>query len=203
MLTPQLDAIGDYKVAPPFTIAEGDIYRCEGVFGFEALEAMGVDVYATYYVANHLPPEAYAYDKDKKANIVTLIGINGCPNLHVPTTYITAVPSIAMVPYNRMVVSIDLGIIPDSLSLDGLMDAVRDVTTDVIGVNPPVDLHRVPIKGGISTNQHELLEINRNLAIKYRRTAHAEVRRLTQLLEKREAQIALLEESLIGLQASV
>lgn len=194
MATPQIDATGVYTVKEPFVIADGDIYKCEGIYGFEALESMCIDIFACYYEPVDLTIEELAEDRNNNVNIVTLIPVNGGPALHIPSSYILTVPVSSVIPYNRLIVSLDLGLLPDELELSSMMEAIRDAASDITGVLPKVKLHRVAVSGGIDPTKHKLLETNRKLAQRYRNTAHSEVKKLVDLIAKKEEYIALMEE---------
>jgi hypothetical protein len=84
MTTPQINATGVYTVREPFTIANGIIYRCEGIIGFNALDNHGINVFDEYYEPNNLTMSEYVADKDADVNIITLISTNGGPKLNIP-----------------------------------------------------------------------------------------------------------------------
>jgi hypothetical protein len=200
MFTPNINATGIYSVKVPFTVVEGSVYKCVEISKITSLVSSGVDVYTVYYEPYGLAQEDYTADKDLDVNIVKLVSLSGEPELTLPSSYIEGIPSSAMVPYNRMLVSIDLGMLPDSLSLASLVTELTNLSTDITGATPTVKLHRVPVLGGIDLKQHELLELNRALLIQNRTSAHAAAARLSALLEKKDAYIATLEEALLTVQ---
>ena len=198
MITPIINAVGTYSVKAPFETIDGVTYKCVEILKISALEKNQVDVFATYYEPNGLSPAKYVADKDLDANIVHLAEQGGGVDIILPSTYILALPSVRTIPYSRILLSIDLGLIPDSLSLASTITAIKDLATDVVGVDPTVKTHRVPVLGGIDANRHELLELNRNNAIAHRPTAHADVARLSAILDRKLAYIAQLEEALVA-----
>lgn len=196
MTTPLIGATGEYQVRSPYTTTAGGIYKCAEVSSISALASNLVDVYLNYYEPYGLAPSHYITDKDNEENIVHLASTNGNPDIFIPSSYIVGIPSGVSIPYSRVLLSVDLGLLPDRLPLASLMDDIKNLSSDVIGVDPTVKQHIIPILGGVDTRADNLLEINRNLAIRYRSTAYADVKRLTGLLTKKDEYIALLEEAL-------
>lgn len=199
MTTPQINATGVYTVREPFTIANGIIYRCEGIIGFNALDNHGINVFDEYYEPNNLTMSEYVADKDADVNIITLISTNGGPKLNIPDSYILTVPSVEIVPYARLILSVDLGLLPEDISLQSTIDEIKAVASDLIGVLPKVKAHRVSVEGGVDHDKHELLETNRRLAMRYRATAHAETRRLADVVASKDQYISLMEDVLVGI----
>lgn len=200
-MVPALGSTGVYTLAPPFELSDELVYRCDAVIGFSALRAAGINIYDKYYEPVDLTPEDYARDLDNGEFIVTLVPKGAGSLIYIPTSYIRAVPSVEMVPYNKIILSIDLGLLPDKLELKTLMDDLSAFASDVIGVTPKAKLHQISMKGGIDVKTHKNLENARKSLITHRTSVHAENVRLTRLLDERNARIALLESALIAARA--
>ncbi len=200
-MIPALGSTGVYVLAPPFEVSDELIYRCDSVTGFSALRAAGINVYDKYYEPVDLTPGDYARDSDAGEFIVTLIPKGAGSVIHVPTSYIRGAPTVEMVPYNKIVLSIDLGLLPDALELETLMEDLSAFASDVVGVTPITKLHQISVKGGVDVKTHNNLENARKTLITHRTSVHAENGKLTRLLDERNARIALLEAALIAARA--
>ena len=197
--TPQLNATGIYEVKLPFTLEEGAIYRCEALSRFEPLIADGVDVFETYYAPHGLSQTVYESDLTNAVSIVTITATADGSSFDIPSSYILSFPSAGVVAYGHLVMSIDLGLLPDYVPLDELRAQIADYASDVIGVRPKTNLHRLPLRYAVTVEQHQLLELNREVSIKGRKSTYAENERLLALREKDQERITLLEETLASL----
>jgi len=176
--TPPINATGEYSLSAPFSTPSGAIYRCEAIQGFEALDQKNVDIFATYYEPHGLTSQDYENDRTNAINIITLIS-DVEPTIYVPSSYIAGFPTTTNIPYSRLVMSIDLGVLPDGLDLTSVMSVIQSQCSEVIGQTATVDLHKVSIENSISESQHEQLEANRLAAIVERETPYAALQRLT------------------------
>jgi uncharacterized protein (DUF885 family) len=146
-----------------------------------------VDVYATYYQPLGLAQSVYAADLAAGAALITLANDYAAP-VYVPSTYITSYPDMGNVVYNHVVLSTSLGSLPDGVALDGVQEQIRTAVAAVIGVDPTVLVHTAPIKGVVSSAQHQDYEAARNAAITNRTTNASTILAL-------QAQIAALQQT--------
>lgn len=178
--TPPINATGTYVLLPPFEAVSGAVYRCEAIDGFESLEERGVDIFTLYYSPNGLDTTQLDDDRVNGVNIVTLMSDNH-PSIYVPSSYIDKYPTTTTVPYSRVILSVDLGALPDGINLKPAIDYIMAKTAEVIGVpDPGVQLHLVTVTEPVSFSQHETLELNRADRIVSQETPAAANARLTQ-----------------------
>ena len=194
--TPPINATGAFEVLAPFAVESGAIYRCEAIVGFEALEGNGVDVFETYYSTTGVSNEVYLEDATNGINIITLIS-DTAATLVIPSSYISKFPTAVSVPYSRMVLSVDLGVLPDGVDLTSCMDVIASEVSEVIGVPTAVEAHKLSVEDAVSFSEHEMLELNRVDNIIVRETPFAALARMAIVEAGLRARIIELETIII------
>jgi hypothetical protein len=138
-LVPELGLRGLYRVKAPFdTVLDASTeYTCQSVRRISELLASGEDVFETYYKSYGITAESYENDL---INNVVIIGLNANRNnwYYFPSSYLLSYPDITGVVYNKIIMGIDLGALADSVSLEPLKTAIRDLVYDHLGINPEV-----------------------------------------------------------------
>jgi hypothetical protein len=92
--------------------------------------------------------------------IVTLESNDG-PTIDVPSGYIALAPIEAPVAYSRLVLSVDIGDVPDSLVLDEVMSDVKVVADGIIGAESRVTIHKLPATKVYSFDESVVFEQER------------------------------------------
>ena len=156
---PPINTYGVFTLLPPFTIDTID-YRCAAIQLISALIETGVDVFTLYYLPFNINEVTYKNDIANNVSIITLLSDNG-PTINVPSSFISNAPIEISVPYGRTILSIDLGPLPDAVTLDGLINYLNEVTIFSTGVTPIIKLHKVPIKQRYSPAASAVLEATR------------------------------------------
>lgn len=187
--TPGINATGIYVLFAPWTVVTGAIYRAEAIDGFESLEAQGIDVYAKYYQAYEsegITVQDFQRDRLNAINIVTLMS-DTQDTIYVPSSYIKEFPSSIAYPYSRVLLSVDLGLLPDGISLQTTIENIQSHVSELVGVphstngiaitkdglvenslaavddsvRVPVMIHKSSLIDGVDHSTHERLENNR------------------------------------------
>lgn len=199
-MTPTVGARGSYQLKTPFTLTDGKVYVCEAVRSFGDLYQKNIDVFTQYYEPRGLTREKFNQDKEANANIVTLVLDDPSQNrevIYVPDTYILSFPSLGGVRYNRVVMSVDFSLLPESLDLSTVKERLGVVGSEVIGKVPDVNLHLAPYSGNITESEHEALEASRLDNITYQDTDHAKYLKERQKNQELYERIKTLEQILI------
>lgn len=204
--TPPLQAQGRYILVAPWTLNAAKLYTCVAVRSFEDIYKLGHDVYETYYVSRGMTNgtivegEPFSFEDEKKAkvNIVTLLSSDN-EVIYVPDTFIASFPDLSEVPYCHLVVSVDIGAVPDYLQLDYLKTQLSETVTQILGVaDPTVKEHRIPLDTNPTRLEHDALEVARTGAITIAETDKAKlIRQQTQideLLNQRTTLMAILQD---------
>lgn len=158
--TPPLLARGIYQLKAPYNASPSKVYICYAIRSFKDLYELGKDVYSEFYSPFGLTPADFSEDREQNAAIITLIAEDN-QVIYVPDTYILSFPDMGEVSYQRVILSVDFGILPDYLSFDYVKQELAGVASKVIGKNPDTELHVAPIAGAVTPDQHETLESSR------------------------------------------
>ena len=191
-LIPPVGTRGRYTVRQPFSVKDDVIYECTALRRFSDIEAQGLRVYEMFYQPFGLSETDVGNDRRLNAYVATLESDSYAP-LYVPTTYITSYPDGAYRSYHRVVLSAELGPIPDYIDLSFAITQMQDVLSDVIGIEPKVAVSVAPMTDRVTPEQHEALEVARTGAIKTRTTDYAKYLSEKQKNQRLESRIALLE----------
>lgn len=191
-LVPPVGTRGRYTVRPPFSVKNDVIYVCTALRRFSDIEAQGLRVYEMFYQPYGLTQTDVSTDRRLNAYIATLESDSYAP-VYVPTTYVTSYPDGAYRSYHRVVLSAELGPIPDYIDLSFAVTQMQAVLTDVIGVAPKVAVSVAPMTDRVTPDQHEALEVARTGAIKTRTTDYAKYLSEKQKNQRLESRIELLE----------
>jgi hypothetical protein len=139
MSSPLIGAIGLWTLTSPYTIQYIN-YTVTKLNLITSLVANGVDVYNSYYVPAGISKDVYQNDFNSNQSIVTLESENG-PTVNVPSSFISLAPVEPAVPYSHVVISVDLGDLPDSVVLDNLLNDLKTTADGNIGVSSICNIH--------------------------------------------------------------
>lgn len=170
--TPPLLARGIYQLKSPYNASPTKVYICYAIRTFKDLYELGKDVYSEFYSPYGLSEVEFSEDREAGAAIITLISEDN-QVIYVPDTYILSFPDMGDVGYQRVILSVDFGILPDYLSFDYTKQELEGVAAKVIGKTPDIELHVAPISGAVTPDQHETLESSRLANIELQTTDRA------------------------------
>ena len=197
-LTPAVGLKGVFGVSAPFVVGASVEYSVTAVERFTKIMGRGIDLYQELYVPNQIPEDKFNEDVAAGACLITLQPEYGAP-IVVPDTYITTYPRNDLYKYRRLILSIDLGPVPNSLDVSYLQQVFASSASDLIGVEPKVDLIEIPLDDTVTPEQHDVNEATRKAKIKTRTTIYAENATLRQqnanLLDTQKRLIQLLEQN--------
>lgn len=193
-VTPPLKASGVYELRDPWAADPSTIYRCEAVRTIPEIREAGIDPYTAYYEPFARTKEEFDADVAEGVAIVTLLS-DKRETINVPDTYIVKFPFEVLVPYNRVVLSVNLGVLPDALPLDLLLERVAGVCSDVIGADADVKMNSAPYTGAITEDEHQRLTTAREAAINDRTTDRAKLLAAEKTIETQAALIRKYEQA--------
>jgi hypothetical protein len=186
--TPALYASGKYVLTTPFIADPNAVYVCMAIRSFDDILELKEDVFTTYYEPNGLNDTAYQADLAAKVSIITLMS-ETATIIYVPDSYIESYPDVSNVIYSRIVLSIDLGALPDKLGLEFLKTQLGNQCGDVIGVMPDILVHKSPTTDFISAQENATLESLRVAGITVLKTDYTRNREL--LVQVNEQQVII------------
>ncbi|QBJ02742.1 hypothetical protein MZD04_gp216 [Pseudomonas phage Psa21] len=186
---PQIGIKGRWEVKDPFSVQPGLLYTLGAIRSFVDIENNGVNVFDTYYGPVGIPQATYSDDRRKGVMLLTLLSDTVAP-IYIPSSFVTAYPSLDSVNYHHVVLSASCGALPVTMSLDFLVSQVAKIVSDTIGVTPTINIGVVPLLSVVTPEQHETNEAKREAAIANRTTDYArlaEEQRKNALLSQRLA----------------
>lgn len=198
-IVPPLLLAGLWTLKEPFKVTPNTKYTVEAVRTFDEMLRLNVDIVERVYTPVGLDKSAYDSDVLALAKIVSLTA-PGQTTVYVPSTYIERMPDDTAVGYDFVVLSIPLGAVPTTLisQMQQTMDEVKSTISDLIGIEPEVNVSIAPSAGTVTVEQHRINEENRLNTIKRRTTEHAENLLLTAENERLRLIIQDYEKRLTG-----
>jgi hypothetical protein len=135
-ILPNVGASGVIKLKDPFSglCAANTPYEVTGVRTLQDIVASGQDPFALYYSPFGLDQTVYTSDVSNNVCILSLTASDG-EVVYVPNSYLISLPIAMGVPYATMMVGINLGALPQDLSLTYFMDQVAELAHNILGVS--------------------------------------------------------------------
>lgn len=198
----QLGLTGKFTATSPFSINSNIIYTVTSLTLLTTLVENGENIFTTYYSPNSLTSTQYTNDLLNGVSLVTLESQSG-PTVNILNTYISVVPSSINIPYSKLVVSVDLGNLPDSIYLDTFLANLKSLTDSSIGINSTVKLHSIPISTLYSPEQSTILETTRNLNIVDNTSFYTQLINANKIINALQTRIQLLQAALITERAKI
>lgn len=194
-ITPIVGTKGAFAAKPPFTLRPNTIYTCEAVRTLEEMYKEGIDVKARIYDPVSLGDTAlFEAERIKKPKIVTLRSDDGF-YAYIPNNYLNGVPDVETVPYHRVVLSVDMGMLPDNMDLGLILDQFSEFASLFLGVNATVRRHVIGIDQNPTKAQHEQLENVRKGALASYKTFAQQVKDLEVKLAAEKAKVKQLSQT--------
>jgi|SRR6185312_682074 len=134
-MLPMLGAAGIYTLKAPFNtdLLANTQYTCVAIRKLVEIVAGGGDPFTDYYVPKSLDKSTYTTDLTNDVSIVTLQAADNSL-VPVPSSYLAAYPDGGGIPYRVIIVSGNLGAIPDSLDLSPIQQKIQDDIAAILGI---------------------------------------------------------------------
>lgn len=171
---PSIHARGRFVLKKPFYAKPDVIYEVTAIREISDIEHQGVDVYETFYsrfgLANgvEIDGETFNYEDEVKKNpfIITIEGTDRTV-IYVPSTFIVKFPDVnEQLLYSRLVIALDIGMLPDDVNLDSEIKELSELATARIGTKVDAKLVKTVSTTQPTLDQHLLMENNRKGNIK-------------------------------------
>lgn len=137
MIIPAIKTEGVFTFSTPF---DGDdinnkYYTVVSVRMLREMFKNEEDPLNTVYLPRGMTEDEFNADLDAD---VPLIGLSssGSGLLYVPANRITGMPKLSGVKYHKKMININLGLVPETIALDGVLNNVKDVVMDGLGIIP-------------------------------------------------------------------
>jgi len=135
-------------------------YECITLRKISAYMADGVDVYNTFYQPLSDTPTAYQADLKNDETLVTLKSDFG-HSVTVPARAINGYPNLGGIRYVRMGIALDLGYIPDYLSLKDCGNQVNQLVQNILGIVPTFQIAKIGASIILSGDQDDAKKAER------------------------------------------
>lgn len=157
---PSLGDKGAFTASAPFTLVQGRQYECIAIRNFDELERSQIKVFETIYAPAGLDLATF---EDDRVNAPVIIGLrSGLGEItYLPARYLNQSPVLSGIVYQDVLMGINLGPIPQSEALDGLVTKIKQLISDQVGVIAMVTVATRPTKQHIDQPQHDALEAAR------------------------------------------
>lgn len=190
LVTPPVNVTGEFSALAPYELDAGMIYKCHAIRSFDELAARNIDVYKEFYANKELEYSIYQRDNELHASIITLLSAED-KYVYVPNTYMESYPGMAGIPYQRKVIFIELGLLPETININYMVPQLRDYVTKAVGVSANPRIGIVPYTGSIDHKQHIQLERTRRATIQGYTTFEEQIADLT---KQKDALIKTVED---------
>lgn len=177
-MQPIMYARGAWELLAPWTVVAGVSYKCDAIRSFVNVQAEGIDIFKAYYEPKGLAQAVYDTDRVNGVSLVTLVS-DEYPEIIVPTSYITKAPTTVSSGFSRMVLGVDIGVLPDTLDISYLNAEIVGLVSSLTGLEAEVTTYVAPMTGTLTPEQAEAFEDNRKAAITNRTTYYSKVATLT------------------------
>lgn len=199
-ILPPPKVTGSWEIASPFVVPKDVTFTLIAIREFKDLLDQRVDVYLRYYSPLGIPRSKYEEDLKGGACLLTLDSATG-GTYYIPNSYVINYPAASALTFRRVVLSIDLGMVPQE---DGLLDnvtaKVSTVVSESFGRKPQVEVHSVPYDGVVTPADADALENARIAGIKDPQSDVARYRASQEENLRLTQRIAELEQLVISLQ---
>lgn len=198
--TPNLFASGRFTLAPPFAakLKPAMDYTCISIRSFADFVAEGdVNIFEQFYVPEGIPRLRFDQDVLEKAAIITLQNTDG-DIVQVPDTFIDKYPSGSSAGWSRIVVSVDLGAVPDLVVLEHLKTVLANATQDTVGITPKVEINKMTTPNSLTQSDVDLWLAATQAAIVRSKTDYTLSREKDAEIAALRTQVTLLSQSLIS-----
>lgn len=171
---PSIHARGRFELKRPFHAKPDVIYEVTAIRELSDIEQQGIDVYETFYeqygITDGVTLDGHEFNFEKEVEknpfIVTLEGTDRTI-IYVPSTFIIKFPDVNdQLLYSRMVIALDIGMLPDDVNLDTQLKEIADLAQARIGTKVVPKLVRAMSTTQPTLEQHLLMENNRKGNIK-------------------------------------
>lgn len=159
-LTPPIGAVGLYELTQPWLASTTKVYTNKAIRSFADLRVKNIDPYTLAYKPYGSTQAQATEDEAAGACIISLFADDG-EVIYVPDTKIVSYPNQGNWHYRHLILSLDLGLIPDNLSLDWAQAKVVEELQGIVGIKPIVKLHEGVLRNSVTQAEHDRLEAAR------------------------------------------
>ena len=164
-IVPMVGLKGSFKVKSPWKIDNTVIYECVNISTIAVARIeFHLNVLEEIYKKNGLTEDDYQIAVARDTKLVTLTSV-GEPTLLIPDTHIDGLPDQGYVPYQQMILSIDLGLLPKGLDVNSIRSEIDVLIKKKLNLITKTKAHVVDRDIFVSWDQHQSVESSRKSGI--------------------------------------
>lgn len=171
IIMPKIGSKGIYSTKLDYGIRSKVLYTLLKVESFTSALSRGVDVQNEYYTRVGGSADDYETDLAAGASLLTIRGSGS--EVVVPNTRLAQYPIANTVDYSRVVLSCEVGPLPDSVLTEHAEQEIAAVVESALGVTTTVRKHLIPLPEVVSLEESETLEAARLLQVAESDTLYA------------------------------
>jgi len=139
-LIPPIGVVGNFKLSEPLDkLLNPDIkYKVTSVRNIREMIDSGEDVLTFVYINQGLTETDYNDGLDNNVEIVILQSPDGS-FYYIPANYIVSIPDYSGHKFKEKVLLVELGQIPDELDLTAVIEEIKAVTYNLLGIEPSIE----------------------------------------------------------------
>lgn len=189
---------GKYTFKEPWVDMPDTIFQCDRFATIsDFIREQRINVLEDIYIKNGLTSDDYAKASNDNIRLVTLSAY-GIDAVTIPEDYILKYPDTNYVRYPRTMLSIDLGLLPESISLSAMMAHIDEYIKDTINVTPKSKAHTLESGVFVGFDEFRELEESRVSGVSYEKTSWQRIRDLEIENQGLSAAIRELEDELVA-----
>lgn len=194
LILPRIGSKGFYDAGElDYGIKSKVLYTLLSIESFSSLLSKGVDVFNDYYVKVGLDQAKYQEDLAAGASILT-IDSPVADTIALPNSVLTGYPIANTIDYSRVVVSAELGLLPDSLDMAVVTQEVQTQIESILGVSDiTMRVHRIELDEAVDIEEHKTREAARLLALDENQSVFTKLATANTEIDKLREKVALLE----------
>ncbi len=158
-LIPDIGSKGKYSFKDPVNtkVPENVVFTCQSIRTLADLINTKQDVFKTIYLPLGLTRENYEEDINNGVSIIGLHAEIGAVH-YVPSSYLNSYPNLNGVIYTKLMMGVDLGAVPDSLSLEAIEVSISNIVYDQLGIRPEIKVIATSQSIVVNYDDHEKIE---------------------------------------------
>lgn len=195
MLVPTVGDRGKFSAKPPYVLSDDAVWTVQSVRTIDSFRSAGIDPFRTAYYPCEFTREKYEEDLKNNPFIVEFVSDGGTVK-YVPTTYIQALPEKDTPEYKRMIISVDLGVLPMNVETSHVLREMADMASQLTGVAADARMHLLNYDGVVTKQRHAEMEAERSGRLGEAKTSYTENIRLRNTLKAITARYRLLKDNL-------
>lgn len=191
----------------PLVNSYNKIYKLISFFTMEEIRNNNIDLYALTFEPIGVSKEAYEIEFNtfyeiENSSVIKLQDVNDVNNIiHIPEYYISAIPSINIKPYQRLGITVNLGLFEDADELELIKNELNEILKTKVGIDNNAVVFSVEEKW-ITDSDYEVLKQEREARVSSLSSIYSDNADLLEQITKLQSANNAYEDILFNLDTS-